>query len=187
MLTRRQLLITLGKHFFVMITAIIVASIAISILSRNITSIGDSLIEKKRLSIILSKRGEYLSGLKRDFNVVGEADKRIIEASPPSDNILPFVAILENIADQTSVQQSFKFGIPSLTGEKQNGMEIATIDYSIRVNGNVHTLINYLQRFESLPYFSTISSITISGGGTRGWEETAQATIEAKIYTLSNQ
>lgn len=187
MFNKRQLLIDIAKDLAIMITAITIAAFVVAFFSKQITTIGNALIEKKKLSIVLEKRGELLAGLKQDFSIVGEGDQHIKEAFPPSDDIFSFVAVLENLASQTAIEQTYHFGVPVPAQSVGNAVPLSVIDYSITAKGNVRTLIGYLKEFEKLPYFSGISNITISGSGERGWEDSAQATMQARVYTTPSK
>lgn len=187
MFNKRQLLIDIAKDIAITATAIMIASLVVVFFSKQIITIGNALIEKKKLSIVLARRGELLAGLKQDFYIVGDGDRRIKESFPPSDDILNFISILENLADQTAIKQIYAFGVPVPAPDAGNAIPLYTIDFSITANGNIYTLINYFRGFEKLPYFSKISNITILGSGVRGWEDGAQATMQAKVYTTPSK
>ena len=187
MFNKRQLLIDIAKDLAIMITVIVIASFVVASFSKHIIMIGNALIEKKKLSLVLEKRGELLAGLKHDFAIVGEGDQHIKEAFPPSDDILSFITILDNLASQTAIEQTYSFGVPIPAPGVGNAIPLLTLDYSITAKGNINTFIGYLKGFEKLPYFSGISSVMISGSGDRGWEDNIQATMQARVYTTPSK
>lgn len=183
MFKRRQLTLKIFKNLLRAGIAVAIAAIIVFIASQQISKISNSIQQKKTLSYILEKRTETISALKNDFEAVGEADKRIETALPATDNILDFVATLESLAAETSVQQSLKFGNPVPAGLGSGNLNISTIDYNLTLTGNVLILINYLKKFETLPYFSGISSISIASRTDKGWEGDSTIGITAKLYT----
>lgn len=183
MLTKRQLYFEVGKNVAIMLVAIICAAMGSAFFANRITQIADSLIEKERLSFVLSRRGEYLAELDRTFARLGDGDRNLVDAFPPTDDILGFVAALDSVARRTGVTQTYSFGVPSVFGDPATDkIPLAIIEYNLSVNGNVQTFLNYLKEFERLPYFSGIRGITITGDGTGGWESGLQANLSAVLY-----
>lgn len=154
--------------------AIAVAAFVIIFTGKQIGKISDSLAEQRTATFILEKRSETISRLAKDFETVGNADEKIKNAFPPVDNILDFVAALENLSVQNSIQGTYSFGTPS----EAEGF----IDYGLNINANIFSLINYLKSFENLPYFTGISGITL-GAQSNGWEGNSSVSLRAKIYT----
>ena len=174
MFTKKQLLIKIFKNVLKAGVAIAVAASIVIFTGEQISKISNSLIEQRTAAFILEKRSETISRLAKDFVTVGNTDEKIKNAFPPVDNILGFVATLENLFVQNSIQGTYSFGTPSEAGDY--------IDYGLNINANIFSLINYLKSFENLPYFTRILSIGLGAQG-NGWEGNSLVSLRAKIYT----
>lgn len=152
--------------------AAVAAAVVIFFSSSQISKISQTIREQRISAFVLEKRSETIFQLREGFRVIGDADKKIEEALPPAENILGFVAGMENLASQNSVQQILSF---SVLADK-------IIDYNINLNVNISSLINYLKNFEKLPYFTGISSINLSASSVGGWEENSAVSLRAKFF-----
>lgn len=65
---------------------------------------------------------------------------------------------------------------------QSGNLGLASIDYNIVLNGNVSILASYLKDFEKLPYFSSVSSITLNATPAKGWSDDSSIFIQAKLY-----
>lgn len=183
MFQQKQLTLTIIKKLSRALVALVIAVLIVVFLSGQIDKIGSGIQKKRTLSYILEKRTETIDNLRLSFTKVGDVDKRIKDALPTADNILDFVAALESLAASTSLQQSTRFGSPVPTAISSGGITLSAIDYSTTLNGNVATLTNYLKGFEKLPYFSSITAISINAGSSKGWDGDSTVSIQAKVYT----
>ena len=171
MFSKKQLILKILKIAARAVIAAVVAVIVVIFFSQRISKISFSLAEPRATAFFLGKRRETTAQLGEDFKIVGEADKKMNDAFPPTDNILGFVGALETLALRNSLQQSFSFGTPADSG----------IDYNIILNGNIFIFINYLKDFERLPFFTAISSVSLSAPG--GWEGNSTISMRAKVWT----
>lgn len=172
MFSKKQLIIKILKNLLKAGVAVAVAIIVIFFTGRQISKISQTINEQRISAFILEKRSETISQLKEGFRVIGSADKKIEESLPPAENILGFVAALENLASQNSIQQILNFSAPA---EK-------IIDYNINLSANISVLINFLKNFEKIPYFTGISSINLSASPVGGWEENSAVSLKAKFF-----
>lgn len=181
MFEKRILIFTIGKYILRAIGAVSIAVLIVFFLSTHISRIGDALSEKRKLAFLIESRQEVASLLRETFNQIGDSDSKIERALPPADNILEFVGALESLANQYGLVQTFQFSTP--VSMPQNGQRpISSTDYTLQLNGNIFTLLSYLKDFEALPYFSGISSISLTAPADRGWEGQSLITIKAQLY-----
>lgn len=179
-----QLIIPLAKRFLKALIAVIIAISAIWFLSGQISKAGNVILEKKKLSLILSKRNEITLKLTEDFQVVGSNDKKIADALPPADSILEFISTLDGIAQRNGFNQTLRFGTPVLFSSDAGKILLSTIDYSITMDGAAVTnFTKYLEEFERMPYFSGISNVIFNSPGGRGWDDNSTILMQAKLYT----
>src|SRR3989344_3127601 len=147
--------------------------------SVQIAATTDSIAEKKTASLFLQKRSQFLANLRLELSEVGANDAKLARALPPDDNISEFLSTLKSLADWNSLQSSIQVNPPTSLFEKGT-VFVSGIAYTIAMNGTVVTLERYLEGFEALPYFSGISSISISSPS--GWEGNSLISIGATLY-----
>lgn len=185
MFTTRKLLMLIGRHATIAISAILIAITASYFLAREIIKISDAVIQNRRLATTLEKRTEIFSTLARNTHIIGTNDMLIDNAFIPSDNILEFISALESLALKNGVTQSFRFENP-IPAAISTSFPLSTIGYSNNLSINVSNLTNYLKDFEGLPYFTKINSLTITSGDATGWRGASNVLIGATLYTKTN-
>lgn len=182
MFTKKQIVLIISKNLLRGGIAIVAALIIVLFLDAQIEKIGDSLAAKRKLSFLLERRNETIASLRVDVARVGGTIGRVENALPPAFNILDFIGAMESLASQNSLQQSLRIGTPVPTPGLGEDRHIASIGYSVNLTGNVFTLVNYLKGFETLPYFSGITSLGISAQNPRGWEDVSSISFQANVY-----
>lgn len=186
MFTTRNLLVLVGKNLAISASAIALASIAIVMLKTQIANMSASVVQNRHLATALEKRTELFAALKRDAEIVGTGDKAIEQAFPPADNILPFVAALESIAQKNSITQIFHFDSPA-PSTTEGPFPLATVAYQNTLSANIFVLVNYLKDIEHLPYFTKIESITLQSGDKAGWRGVSTISFRATVTAKSTQ
>lgn len=182
MFSRKNLLMLIGHHAIIAISAIAIAALAIWFLAREIERISDTVVKNRNLVTMLEKRAEFFSTLERDAIIVGTNDTTLEHSFLSSDNILEFVSSLESIALKNTVTQNFNFENPVMSPISAP-FQLSTIGYQNTVSLNIFALSNYLKDFERLPYFTKIDSLSISSQDTAGWRGTSNASFHATLYT----
>lgn len=182
MFQKKRLLFVIGKHIAKALGAIILALTITFFMARQISNIGDSLAEKRRLAYAIERRQEVASGLRQAFKIVGENDAQIERALPPADDILDFVTLLESLARERSIEQTYKFGTPASIGSSDQGVSLVSIDYTLTLRTNVSNLLAYLKRLEKVSYFTAISSLAINNQGSFGLEGDSSVQVQAQLY-----
>lgn len=183
MFKEKELFLTIARNLFKAVLSTIIAILVVLFLSGQISKVSGSIVENKKTSFILQNRTEVVSDLRNDLKLIGEKDKKIEEATLSTDNILEFVAVLESLASQNSLQQSLRFSTPVPVANTEG---ISSIDYYLTLNGNILTLLNYLKNFEKLPYITGISAINFQTLTDKGWEDNSSVSIQGKLYVHQN-
>ena len=160
--------------------AVAVAGVGAWFLSNQIQTITNSLLEKKKLAVILEHRSDTVRKLRDDFVTVGTTDKQVESAFVPEDNILDFTGALEANAKAAGMSQSLNFATPVASTLGNADLPLSTISYTIGLGGSVDTLITYLKNFETLPYFTQISDIQIQAPG--GWLGNSDIHLNAVLW-----
>ncbi len=175
----KNLFLTIGRNLIRGFIMMAITIVLVFFSSGQISGISKSIIENKKASLILQKRSEIVSALRSDFKLVGDKEDEIEDAMLPEDDIMEFVAVLESLANQNSLQQSLRFGtpvpVPNMAG-------FASIDFSLSINGNIFTFLNYIKGFEKLPYAAGISAIGFQALTDKGWENNSSISIQGKLY-----
>lgn len=185
MFNEKKLLWDIVKSALVAVIAILGAIIFVSILSRQISKISNSVFEKQTVALILEKRTENLFILKQELEQIGNVDARIENAFPAPDSILEFVVVLESLASQRSLTQNIGFGniVPSPINSPY--VPLSLVDYNVSFGGNINILQNYLEDFEKLPFFTGIKTLTFYSSDATGWIGNSQIVIGANLYIKS--
>lgn len=169
MLNQKQYFSQIMKHGIKILSAIAIAVIIVSYSSNHISKISASIVERRASSFALEKRSEMASQLEKDFKKIGDADTKIEQAFPSEDTILDFTASMVSLGVASGRKQTLSFS--TVYGG-------ALFEYSIGLDGNIETLIAYLNLFEKLPYFTSLSGITFIGPA-GGWLENSSISMKA--------
>lgn len=169
MLNRKQFFSQILRHGIKTILAIAIAASIMSYSAKRISKISASIVERRASSFALEKRSEMTAQLEKDFKEIGNADAKIEQVFPSEDSIFGFVSAMENLGKETGRKQGLNFA--TVYGG-------ATFEYSISLDGNIETLIDYLKKFEKLPYIATISGLDFNGPA-GGWLENSSISMRA--------
>ena len=188
MFTKKQLRIELIKVLGRALISVVLAAIGIYIFSGQIAKIGQTAKENRTAVAILEQNNQVANELKNDFVLIGGGDEKIEDAFIKAENIVEFINKLERIAKDNNLEQTLRFGMPAMLMEETEGNEAAKalklmkVEYNIALKGNATSFNNYLQKFEELPYFSNIISITMNSNPANGWEKEATINVRAQLY-----
>lgn len=185
MFNERELLSRIIKNIAFAVIVVIGATVIVGILGGRVSKVSSSLFEKQTVALILEERSANLLRLKKDLQRVGSADARIENALPTPDTILEFVAVLESLASQRSLSQTFRFGSITASPISQATTPLSIIDYNLAFGGNIHILESYLTDLEKLPFFTGVQAFNISSSELNGWAGNSQISLQAKLYIKS--
>lgn len=182
MLSKKQLTVKIFKKCAIAMAAVLVAVGLVWFFAREIKKISTDINKKILNRALEERRGDSLVQIKNDLLSIGKADEKIEKALLPLDNILEFVGALDSLAEKHSIAQTLKFGNPvPLAGSDSGGISILGVDFNLTINGTIDTLVDYLKDLESLPYFSAVSSITLTATP-NNWNNNSMIYIQAKLY-----
>ncbi len=180
MFTTKNLLMLAGRQMLIAAGAVVIAIIAITFIASMINSLTGTIVKNRMAVTTLEKHTELLTTLKHDSEIIGTNDVLIEGAFPPANDIQGFTSALENLALSNGVTQALSFGAPA-TSAVVAPFPIYVVPYSNSVTGNITLFINYLKGYEGLPYFTKISSLSISSVGR--WGESATMSFSATLQT----
>lgn len=180
MFTTKNLFTLVGKQILIAVGVVVVSTGAVFFLSSQISKVSSDSVKTRHIAAQLSERTSLLSNLKHETDIIGANDAVIKRAFIPTDNILEFVGVIENLAFKNGLTQAYNFSSPSPTGSAAS-FTLGTITYQNTISSaNVSMLINYMKDFERLPYFTKIDSLSISAGG-GDWRTAGTASFSASV------
>jgi len=182
MIGKKRLFLIILKRLSIAIVVALVSFTAVYVLKNRIEKIGNALVENKKISFYLEKRSEMFAKLAQDMKIVDGHDAKIESAIPSADNILDFVSALDILATQNSEQHTVNFSNPVLVSTLPDGSSLYSIDFNVSLSSSVFSLVGFLRGFDQLPYFTTISGITLNAPVDRGWDGTSSIIIQGKLY-----
>lgn len=166
--------------------AIVVALVVVVVTSNHIAKISAEIQKNKRQAYVLEKRNETVGKIRQDLDLVGETKTLIKKGFPPFDDILEFKGRLDTLANQNSFQQSSKFQDPQALTDDPQGIPIGVIDYTISGTGSISLFIQYLAQFESLPYFTSLTSFSITANSGPNWDSDSSISFQGRAYLSKN-
>jgi len=163
---------------------IIISSLSIYFLRKQINSINATIAEKKEMNYLIANREEVDAKISADFSSVDpQYEKKIADSIPSVYNILSFVDALESLSKKYSFKQTLSFNQPTLASEISGPISLMVINFNVAIDEiNIDGLVNYLNDFEKLPYFVSINSLNYLAQGSNGWKENSSINISGRLY-----
>ncbi len=155
------------------VAVLILGIVAISFTARQIVLASKTLQEKRSLLYVWEKRDETLTSLKEDFKKIEEDLPQVKKALPKEEEIIDFIAALENVALSAGIEQTIHF--EPKTKDKAGAYPI--IVCKVDLGGNLDSTIRYLSEVEGLVYFVKFNNLDMIG------EENIQKSSEAKLLS----
>ncbi len=179
---KKELTALILKNLIKVGLSIILATILISLLSRGIVKISETITTKKMAALLLEKKDQMIGLMKEDLQKVEGGEQKIINAFPLPEDILELVGQFESLAARNSLIQTLRFGTPSPFSSIDTELKISYLDFEVSLNSNVFNLLDYLKGLENLPYFVSVSSININAPPGRGWEDSSNISLRGNVY-----
>lgn len=187
MFTTKKILIIIIKNSIISLVFVGIISFAIFLIKNEIVKITDSVVLNKKLGAQLKERTELISTLKHDAKIIGQNNILIKEAFISSENISPFIDELDKLGAEVSVDQTYRFETPKPSG-LHGPFPISSIYYSNNITTELSSLLGYLKKFENIPYFTKIESITISSQDkTLGWLGQSNILLKTVLLTKTTE
>ncbi len=186
MFTTKNLLTIIGRNAIITLVVASFASLTVWFFSREIERVANEIVQNNKLANTLINSAELFTMLNRDAAIVGTNDILIDRAFTPSDNILEFVSVFENLAIKNSVLQNFNFSVPTPSAVA-SPFPLSAVVYSNNLSTNILTLSSYLKDFESLPYFTRIESLNMSSQDAAGVRGSGTASFNAIFYAKTSE
>lgn len=180
MFTTKNLFTLVGKQLLIALGFFLTAVVAVILFSNQITKISTEAVKNRHTAAQLSERTALLSSLKHETDIIGANNAIIKHAFIPTNNILEFVGVIENLAFKNGLTQAFNFSAPTVS-PTGTSFSPAVIMYQDTISSvSVIALIKYLKEFEQLPYFTKIDSLNFSAGGA-DWRNAGTVSFGATV------
>lgn len=189
MITRKKLFTQVGINAAISCTAVFIAVVAIWFVNNGITATAEKIVEQKKLSATLAMRNQVVAKLIADAKQSRGAKERIEAALLPANNVLEFVGAVESMALKDNITASLRFDtpaeLPELVGNPLK--HVYQIPFTLSVQGNILTFVQYLKDIEALPYFTKITAISISASQGGGWLDTSNISVRGILFTRGDK
>lgn len=176
MFTKKNLTLYILNHLFRALLAIGITVAVAMFLGQHISTISDSILQKRTLAFVAENRFTTLAHLKQDLDAVGAREQALLNSLPSIEDILPFVTALEQTNQGIYPSQQIRFGGPTPKPE-----EVFEIPYTISAEGTLEQIIRHISAIEALPFFSAITSVNIQSIG-GSWKNKSSVSLSGLFY-----
>ena len=175
----------LAREIGTIILAVIIAFFLCAWLEGGIHDNVSAIIQERALSQRLQTENDVASKLVADYNTVQASQSQVQQAFPPEDNILEFVGAVDSIAAKYTIPHSIHFDTPAKTDKtlESPSQPLTQVAFSLTLQSNIFIFDEFLKDLERLPYFVSISNISISSQTPKGWADTSNISIQGILYT----
>ena len=180
------------NHFIVLLVlnafkALLTAGAALWIilfLAGEMTRISNTLSERRQVLLNIQLQNTSVNVTEEQLAKVRTGIVAIEQAFIPIEEIGGFINAIKNLATTTGISQGLlNFG--ALEAPDEDGISAASFEYS--VSADIATLPSYLEAFEHLPYFASITSIALNAPSGTDWSETNNIILKGKLYLRTNE
>lgn len=146
-------------------------------LTKQVDGLVMSLSEKRSLLKVWLERDNTAIQLRRDYEIVKDAVPNLGRPLPTVETFGAFITEIENLAAASNVAQTISFSEPQMSAVEN----ILIVPFSIILSGaNYGAVLNYIQKFENIPYFAEIETIGFSSSA--GIFTPGQASLTARVF-----
>lgn len=146
-------------------------------LTKQVDGLVVSLAEKRSLLKVWLERDNTAIQIRRDYEIVKDAVPNLGRPLPTVETFGVFITEIENLAAVSGVAQTISFSEPRPSADEN----ILVVPFSIILSGAAYNaVLNYIQKFENMPYFAEIETVGFSSSA--GIFSPGQATMTAKVY-----
>lgn len=137
-----------------------IALIVCIYLASKINAISDEIIEKRATLFLYQNSREQFAVLREDAQNISQHIDVVNNVFPSSENVLPFINVMEDLATKNGMQHAFKFEAAGL--QPVENFNLNRIPFSVSLNGTPNQFLGYLAGLEKMPYFTKIDSLGMS-------------------------
>lgn len=181
---KNKFIIRIAVKIIIALIIIALSSAITYFLSQQINKINVSLGEKKEMNYLIANLETVNSKIQTDFlEVDPDYQAKINEAIPSVYNVLSFVDAMDSLAKKYSFKQNLTFDQPVAVTTISGPVDLTLVKFNLVISeANVDSYIHYLQDFEKLPYFASITSINYLATSDTGWQNNSSINITGSFY-----
>ena len=175
----------LAREIGLIFLAVVATFMLCAWLAGGINNNVNTIIKERALSQKLQAQNDVASKLLSDYNAVSASQSQVQRAFPPENNILEFVGAIDSIAAKRTIPHSIHFESPAKTDKtlETPSQPLTQVAFTLSLQSNIYIFDEFLKDLEHLPYFVSISNITITSQKSAGWVDTSNITIQGTLYT----
>lgn len=144
----------------------------------QLIDVSESARSKREILFLSQNSQEQFALLKEDFQKISPHIEKVENLFPSSENLLPFINAMENLAISAGVGQTFRFESAGL--QPVPSLNLNKITFNVIINGNMSQFLNYLQKLEKIPYFVQIDSLNLTTS--QNLESQGQMIVRGSLY-----
>ena len=178
-------LTTTKQAFIAIIRAFGIAIISVVILfaiARAVTRTTNTIVTTRNDFAAFTKKHGMLDQLARDYELIKDATTQLDGAIPTMDNATVVADYLTATAARTANTVALHFDSSVKASE---GTPLTELGFSMRVEGNTASLLEFLRKIESAPYLITVKNISLSFDNALTGPVSAQ--MSAAVYLNSQK
>lgn len=163
------------------ITTLFTAAAASAVLlglNARIQNAENSIAERKKYAFFAEKEKDITQAMENDLARLIAPLEQIERALLSPDTMVEFVEALNALARANSLIQKLQFDSPI----KTEYPSISRIEFTIQLNGNVFTLLQYVDQFEKLPYFAKMTRLAVQSPAPDGWKGDSSINLNGEVY-----
>ena len=172
--------------FVLLVIFCFISFVSIFFIKTQIENLTYTIVAKNKTVFETRERFSLSSIIDENIKTIGQNGDLIEKAFLPSDDISLFMTDLDGLVSNTSIVQIYRFETPKVL-EISDPFSFSTISYSNNLTTSISGLIDYLNNFENLPYFTKINSINISSQSKLGWMGPSNIIIRGILLTKTVQ
>lgn len=176
------------KTFILSLSFLIITGVLIYFAVNQTSKLSSELQKKQNLIYMANQQTQNGTELLRKWNAVSGNLEKVSNTLPPSNDLLGFLGTLEKIAAESGVTQSVKLNTQATANQKPVNLPGTTavgkgseVPFTVELKGQFPQFVNYLNLLSEAPYFTSVTTVAITGSSNINDE--AQATFGMKVYT----
>ena len=176
--TTKQAFIAILRAFGIAIISVVV----LFVIARAVTRTTNTIVTTRNDFAAFTKKHGMLDQLARDYELIKDATTQLDGAIPTMDNATVVADYLTATAARTANTVALHFDSSVKASE---GTPLNELGFSMRVEGNTASLLEFLRKIESAPYLITVKNISLSFDNALTGPVSAQ--MSAAVYLNSQK
>lgn len=157
---------------------LVIALISCLYLASIISKTSVEILEKQKTLVLYQNSQEQAAVLREGFQQVASYVDVVNNIFPASEDVLPFINAMEDLASKNGMQHVFKFETAALQPVEE--LNLNKIPFNVSLSGTQSQFLGYLSGLEKMPYFTQVESLNITSP--QSLEGVSQMNIRGLLY-----